>query len=45
MSIQLFVKCSQIKESHAFYTVILGFKVRQAQYLDGNRIRFGQRST
>ena len=44
MSIQPFVKCSQIKESLVFYTEILDFKVRQALDPDGNRIRFGQRS-
>ena len=42
MSIQPFVKCSQIKESHAFYSEILDFKVPDP---DGNRFRFGQRST
>ena len=30
MSIQPFIKCSQIKESLAFYTETLDFKVRQA---------------
>ena len=30
MSIQPFIKCSQIKESLAFYTEMLDFKVRQA---------------
>ena len=46
MSIQPFIKCSQIKESLAFYTEILDFKVRQAPDPDpdGNHIRFGQRS-